>query len=155
MILKIYRYTDSANGLHNKCRDILTDEFSNFKGTIANMIETCKFYQGLGLSANQIGYQIKLCICKISNMNYDFIPMFNPEIIDSSEKIIESEEGCLSLRPGKIYTVKRHEYVIVRYFMLDTTIATERFEGIDAYVVQHEIDHLNGISVKDIEEKLI
>lgn len=97
-------------------------------------------HQGLGLSAPQIGLAYRACVI-IGN---PIICMINPRIIDVSEKTIELEEGCLSF-PGLVLKIKRPEYIKVRYSLPNSETVTQKYVGLTARIIQHEIDHLNGI----------
>ncbi len=102
--------------------------------------------KGIGLAAPQVGKSLRLFLVKIDPQSplYVFI---NPTIVEKSVKMAESKEileGCLSI-PGVWGSVKRHETVKVRYMGLDAKEKEKTFGGLLSTVVQHEIDHLNGI----------
>ena len=91
----------------------------------------------LGLAASQLGipYRIIVVFKRL---------MVNPVILQSSNKLILIEEGCLSL-PGEVHKVLRHEGVIVEWQTPDLKETKRQgWLGSYAYVAQHEIDHLNG-----------
>ncbi len=95
---------------------------------------------GIGLAANQcgVGYSI------IALRTDPILVMFNPKIVHLSEKTTTLDEGCLSY-PGLLVKIKRPETVRVRYQLFNGTTETKLFSGITSHIVQHEIDHLNGI----------
>jgi peptide deformylase len=70
--------------------------------------------------------------------------MINPEIIETSAEMIESDEGCLSL-PGMAGYVSRHEKITVTYTDPQGRSHTKQFSWFNATIVQHELDHLNGV----------
>ena len=70
--------------------------------------------------------------------------MINPEILEQSEQTILGEEGCLSV-PNERGQVARAEAVTVQFFTLTGEKIIQQFHGFPARIVQHEIDHLNGI----------
>ncbi len=76
--------------------------------------------------------------------NMDAIVMVNPEILEKSTVTILGEEGCLSV-PDERGIVVRAEMVKVRYFTLDGEPIETVFHGFPARIVQHEVDHLNGV----------
>jgi peptide deformylase len=78
----------------------------------------------------------------------------NPEIVKTSRKRIERDEGCLSVR-GKYGTTKRHERVTISAFRPDGTKFERGAGGLMAQIFEHEIDHLNGILFIDHAEHLI
>ena len=74
--------------------------------------------------------------------------MFNPKIVDMSNETDYMVEGCLSF-PGLLVKVKRARKIKVRFTFPNSQIVTKKFEGLSSRVIQHEIDHLNGITFKD------
>ena len=70
--------------------------------------------------------------------------MINPEILSFSNEMVLGEEGCLSV-PDKFADVSRHKYIKVKYLDIDGNEKEEELENFNARVVQHEIDHLDGI----------
>ena len=99
--------------------------------------ETC-----VGMAANMIGVK-KRIICFDDNGTYK--TMFNPEIIKKSEPY-ETEESCLSLL-GEPRKTKRYKKIKVQYQTLDFKVRTKTYEGWTAQIIQHEIDHCNGILI--------
>ena len=96
----------------------------------------------VGMAANMIG------ICKrIIVFDNEGTPMlmFNPEIIKATGEY-ETEEGCLSLLGGPRKT-KRYEKIKVQYQPGDFQIRLKTFSGWTAQIIQHEIDHCNGILI--------
>lgn len=108
-----------------------------------------EYHKGLGLAGPQIGYMRRAFI--IRDLSGPPIIYLNPEIIEVSPHLIDSEEACLS-DPGNLYTVPRHEWVTIRH--ATGSHIGKRFEGLDAIIVQHEIDHLNGINIRDKGKKI-
>lgn len=96
----------------------------------------------VGMAANMIGEKKKI-ICFLSENGY--ITMLNPEII-KSEGLYFTEEGCLSLLGGPRKT-KRYKKIKVRYQTLDMKLRIQSFSGYTAQIIQHEIDHTNGILI--------
>ena len=105
--------------------------------TLAAHRETC-----VGMAANMIG------VCKrIIVFDNGGVPMLmlNPEIIKASGEY-ETEEGCLSLLGGPRKT-KRYQKIKVQYQTRDFQTRLKTFEGWTAQIIQHEIDHCNGILI--------
>ncbi len=96
----------------------------------------------VGMAANMIGVK-KRIICVDNNGIY--MTMFNPEILKFSESY-ETEEGCLSLLGGPRKT-KRYRKIKVQYQTADFKVRIRTFEGFTAQIIQHEIDHCNGILI--------
>ena len=105
--------------------------------TLAAHKESC-----VGMAANMIG------VCKnIIAFDNDgaYMVMLNPEIIKASGAY-EAQESCLSLLGGPRPT-KRYQKIKVRYQTLDFQTRLKTFEGFPAQIIQHEIDHCNGILI--------
>ncbi|GIW66246.1 MAG: peptide deformylase [Candidatus Parcubacteria bacterium] len=97
-------------------------------------------YQGVGLAANQIGLDLSLFIAKPKEKFYVFI---NPNIISYEDEEIK-EEGCLSI-PHKWGLVKRFKRIKVEYQDIKGKKKKSNFSGLLSHIIQHEVDHLNGI----------
>ena len=115
------------------------------KKLINDMQMAVKKAEGLGLAAPQVGKSVRLCL---ANFNGKMTPMVNPEIIWKSEEESTAEEGCLSL-PKINVDVTRPVEITVRYTDDKGKEQERRLHDLDARVVQHEIDHLNGILIVD------
>ena len=107
----------------------------------SSLVETCKKYGGIGLSANQCGYEHRVFVM---GANDNFVAFFNPEITWSSEQTIKNEEGCLSF-PDLFLTVERPAEIEVAYHDYMGQKKTAKFTGLTARYFQHEMDHMNGI----------
>lgn len=97
---------------------------------------------GVGLAAIQIGVTKRVAIIKIDPNKPEFV-LWNPEIFERQESVV-SPEGCLSL-PGVHRSVHRAKGVMVR----NGDGREYVFYGFEAIVVQHEIDHMDGITIAD------
>lgn len=106
---------------------------------------------GVGIAAPQV-YVSKRVIIVASRPNpryldapeMDAVVMVNPEILEQSESTILGEEGCLSV-PDKRGQVARAEMVRVKYLTLQGKLVETVFHGFPARIVQHEVDHLDGV----------
>jgi peptide deformylase len=105
-----------------------------------SLTETLNKLRGLGLSANQVGLNERVCAV---NMGEQIWVMFNPEIIEKSETVADYAEGCLSY-PGLYLKLKRPDYIKVRFQAIGGQIVEQEFNGLTAVCIQHEIDHLDG-----------
>ena len=74
--------------------------------------------------------------------------LINPEIIATSEEVQKSEEACLSL-PWEKWFVQRAKRVEVKYMDIKGKIHQQKYSGFNACIIQHEIDHLNGVLFTD------
>lgn len=114
------------------------------------MIATMKDAKGLGLAAPQVGYSLRLFTVNVESKIYVFI---NPEIKDISAEKIPFEEGCLSV--PKIWgPVVRPKKLTIKALDENGKPIKIRAKGLLARVIQHEMDHLNGILFIDRAEKL-
>lgn len=119
------------------------------------MIATMLERSGVGIAAPQV-YISKRVIIVASrpNLRYpdapemDAVVMVNPEILELSEATALGEEGCLSV-PNERGQVQRAQSIKVLYHTLTGEVMESTFEGFPARIVQHEIDHLNGILFVD------
>ncbi len=114
---------------------------------VAQMFETMYANSGVGLAAPQVGWSERLFIINVTGEpDPEFERVFiNPELTVSGDGVEESdEEGCLSI-PGVHGRVARHQCVVVRALDLDAQRFEEEVSDLDARVVQHELDHLDGI----------
>jgi peptide deformylase len=95
---------------------------------------------GLGLSANQVGQPYRVFVMRTGNEPY---AVFNPKIVDVSEKELPMKEGCLSF-PLLYLSVKRPDSVRIRFQDENGEIRTEKFIGMTARIALHEFDHMLG-----------
>lgn len=106
-----------------------------------NMAKTMLNKDGVGLAAPQIGKNIRLCVV---NTKEGSICLINPKITKKSWAREWGEEGCLSI-PDIFGEVRRHKKIICKYFDNKGKEIKISAEGLLARVIQHEIDHLDGI----------
>jgi len=145
MILQIKKYSNPV--LRKKCEEVkeITPEI---KKLVEDMIETMKKEQGVGLAAPQVGVSKRVIIAETENGVKEFI---NPKILKKSKETEIMEEGCLSF-PDLRLKIKRWKEVEIE--SLDGDGKKIKTEGILARILQHEIDHLNGILFIDRISKL-
>lgn len=120
-------------------KDIKSETFTQIA---SSMFEILRKRGGVGLSANQVGLPLRMCVIEL-NVNNPMI-LINPRITKMSDKMVKSREGCLSL-PGATATINRHKSVTVVYEDVKGETQKEEATGVLSNVLQHEIDHLNGI----------
>jgi peptide deformylase len=117
-----------------------------FNGELASLVEgmfeSMHAYEGIGLAAVQVGRLIRLFVTHVP----DDVPrvFINPEIVETSLEQEAVEEGCLSI-PGVNTDVLRPQLVKVQAWNAEARPFSLETEGLLARVVQHEIDHLNGV----------
>lgn len=111
---------------------------------IDDMIDTAKANEEIcvGLAANQIGERPRIIIAK---MGKSFIPLVNPQIVSHSKATYEDEEACLSHEGTK--KVTRYVAIEVEYRDRQFKKKKQKFNGFVAQVIQHEIDHCEGLLI--------
>ena len=144
---KILQYPDP--NLREKAQDVKNPTDPEMKKLIAEMTATLRAHEGLGLAAPQVGQNLRLFIAEIE---HELFVLINPKIKKLSGEEVVMEEGCLSF-PGKFLPVKRFEKAKV--VALDTNGKKQiiRAKGLLARVLQHEVDHLDGVLFVDRAEK--
>lgn len=113
--------------------------------TLDEMVKVAKMADAAGLAANQIGISRSLAVVLLENG--DFLKMINPVLKESEGEKVD-EEGCLSV-PDSVIKIQRSTRVVVEYLDTDGNIKTFEASGFTARVLQHEIDHLNGLLIFD------
>ena len=101
-------------------------------------------YEGVGLSANQIGIGERVFIMMLNIETEETITCFNPRIIKRYDDNVWCEEGCLSF-PDEIINVERPDRIVVKYEDEDGKDHKIKLSGMAARVFLHEFDHLEGI----------
>tara|TARA_B100000925_G_C21759129_1_gene366972 strand:- start:61 stop:570 length:510 start_codon:yes stop_codon:yes gene_type:complete len=101
---------------------------------------------GVGLAANQIGILKKIVTISFVDQETKIetqYNLFNPEIISYSKEKNIMEEGCLSL-PEQFAEIERSKKILLKYLDDNNKLITKEVDGIEARILQHEIDHLSG-----------
>lgn len=106
-----------------------------------DLAEAMEKFGGLGLSANQVGVDVRMFVMRTQDGIQGF---FNPELTRVSQETDLLKEGCLSF-PDIYLMIKRSKVVEMKYFDADGKEHITSLDGLGARCVQHEIDHLNGI----------
>lgn len=121
----------------------------SLKKLIKDMYDTVHL-DGIGLAAPQVGHNVRICLVTLNpgKKNENTITIINPEIISFSSKLTVMEEGCLSL-PKFFANVKRPSEVTLKYYDEKMREHLLHLTGINAKIVQHEIDHLDAILFVD------
>ncbi len=123
--------------------EVVTDEIRRL---IRDMFETMYHAEGVGLAAPQVGVSKRVFVADVpgDDETRDVHALVNPVIVESSERTAKEAEGCLSL-PGFEETVARPSTVVVEALSPDGDGVRIAAEGLLARVLQHEVDHLNGV----------
>jgi len=132
--------------------DLKEIKANELKGLCADMIKTMKEKDGVGLAAPQIGKNIRLIVINTKN---GVKIMINPKITKKSWAKELNEEGCLSV-PGVYGKVKRNKKINCVYLDKRGQKTKIQAQGLLSFVIQHEIEHLDGIlfidKAKDIKK---
>lgn len=142
-VLDILRYPDHRlrkksgriSKVDNKIRKLLDD-----------MVETIHEAPGVGLAAPQVGHNIRAIVVDLSSEEeetFDLMHLINPEIIHYEGEQV-GEEGCLSV-PGFVANVKRKDAIEIKALDSEGKEINLEASGLLSRVLQHEIDHLDGI----------
>ena len=142
------RYNRISDRLRHKAEPV--EEISDELRTLAeDMFETMIEEQGVGLAAPQVGENIRLIVANIpagygEDVEEDVaLTLFNPEIVKAGGRDVDIE-GCLSF-PDLVGPVERYTWAIIKAQDAEGKKVRFRSRGIVARVLQHEIDHLNGV----------
>jgi len=141
--LKIIKYPNDF--LRKKTREVSDYKDEKIQHLILNMAKTMETEKGIGLAAPQVGSDLRICLARVDNTLYALI---NPEIKSYSRAKEIFEEGCLSF-PGKFFPVERPVRIKIRARDMNGKRIKLKADGLLARVLQHEIDHLDGVLVID------
>jgi peptide deformylase len=152
MILPIYVYGSPV------LRKVALDIDRNYPGLpqlVSDMFETMYKSDGVGLAAPQVGKSIRLFVIDGSPFEEDdpamkdFKKVFlNAHITEKNDDVVTISEGCLSI-PNLREEVTRPSKIRIQYYDENWQYHDEEFEGLQARIVQHEYDHLDGILFVD------
>ena len=109
----------------------------------SQLIDSMKHYQGIGLSANQVGIMERVFVMYSDVKKGEIISCFNPKIITQSDTEIVIEEGCLSY-PGLWLKVKRPDGIEVEYEDKNGELQSKARFGLECRIFLHEYDHMEG-----------
>lgn len=125
--------------LKQKCKDIMS--FGNYTKTLArNLYATMEKNRGVGISAPQIGYTLNMILIKESSEPKLLI---NPQILKIGDNCTIMTEGCLSV-PGYYEKRSRSDEIEIKYKTINDEEIIKTFKGLEAFIIQHEIEHLEG-----------
>lgn len=151
--MKVVKYPNSI--LTTPTKDIAPSEVESpeIQALIKEMVELCLDLNALGLAANQVGVNKSLIVYRRPGTD-SFGVLINPVITARADRITNRGEGCLSF-PGKFFDVKRFKQVKVEALDRNGELRIIKTKSKKtAKVLQHEIDHLNGITLADRGRKL-
>jgi len=147
--LKLIKYSDPK--LKKPCTLVRRQSnWDEIRQLIKLMYKTMHVYRGFGLSAPQVGVSLRIIV--VDDQGGNKYAMINPEIVSFDEKI-DQEETCISY-PGVTGYTKRYNKIVVSYLDLDAKQQKIQVKGHISALIQHEIDHLDGISYTNRMSKL-
>ena len=141
-IKKILKYPNL--NLQIKSKNILSIN-NNIIHIIKDMIDTMYYYNGIGISAPQINILKNIIVVNVNEKYKQTLVIINPKIIYNKEKIVSSE-GCLSF-PGIFINIKRKKNIKIQFISIKNNNKIIKINNLLSICVQHEIDHLNGITL--------
>ncbi len=116
---------------------------------LKDMAETCIMADGQGLAAPQIGVSERVIVAVLNDR---LVGLVNPEITWRSGEMVRDEEGCLSL-PHEYVMVQRDKAIGVKFLDVNGKQQELRLSDMNARVIQHEVDHLDGVLIVDYSTK--
>ncbi len=141
--------------LSRRARPVQPHEFGpELARRLEDMAETMYAAPGVGLAAPQVGDSRRILVADPGEDNEgneaqgQLVMMINPEIISRSRAKATTEESCLSV-PEFYIDITRPEQIRVRWFGADGAAVERDFAGFPAVVIQHEMDHLDGVTLLD------
>ncbi|NQT84500.1 peptide deformylase [bacterium] len=144
MLMKIFLYGEEI--LRQKASPV--EEIDDgVRGLIRNMAETMRHGGGIGLAAPQVGESRRIIIAEVPEGQKRLVALVNPRMVES-EGSSDYDEGCLSI-PGISVKVTRAAEVVVEGTTPEGKEIKKTYSGLLARVIQHEIDHLDGILFVD------
>jgi len=157
MILPIYAF---GQPVLKKVAEPITADYPDLKELLENMWETMYNAQGVGLAAPQIGKSIRLFLVDTDQLEKEDMKeegikqvFINAQKIEEAGKPWDYEEGCLSI-PNIRGDVKRPAQLKIRYMDENFEEYEKVFTGINARVIQHEYDHIDGILFTELLKPL-
>ena len=139
-ILKILEFPDPR--LRTVAKPVTTVD-ETIKRLVADMFDTMKDAQGIGLAASQVDVHQRVIVMNLGDDDIGPRVFINPEIEVLDDSVDPYEEGCLSV-PGFYGKIDRPAHVMIRALDGEGNAFEEEAQGLLAVCIQHEIDHLEG-----------
>jgi peptide deformylase len=138
--------------LEKECKDVdISNPGFDPKELKTQMVEFMLNNKGIGLSANQVGLDIKVFVMGDSIANSTMC--INPTVLEYTDVINDQLEGCLSF-PNIFVKIKRPKEILAQFYDENLELQTVKISGYSAKCYLHELDHLLGITMKDRSSKL-
>lgn len=146
--------TKGDKNLEKKSVEIKKNKILEYKKFAKDLEETMLKNTGIGIAAPQVGKNIRMiCLHQEATGEKEHLILINPKITYKSKQTIELEEGCISI-PGVLGLVERAEKVRVKYLDLTGQKCKIKGKKLLSCVLQHEIDHLDGILFTEKAHKI-
>ena len=148
--------------LAKRAREVRDDEFGDALAEhLGNMAETMYAAPGVGLAAPQVSDPRRILVIdpgfeedsKGAQRERQLYKMVNPCVVEKSKETILWEESCLSV-PEMTIEVRRHKRIVLAWQDAHGVETQQIFEDFPAVVVQHELDHLEGVTLLDRSSRL-
>ena len=120
----------------------------NIRQLVEKMTEIMRANKGIGLAAPQAGVPLQLFIISLDTTSQNVRVYINPTVTPTTDELDSVEEGCLSV-PGIYTKIRRYKRCKITATDLDGNEFTEEVDGLYARCLQHESDHINGITIAD------
>lgn len=161
----VYPVVLFGSPLLRKVSVVIEKDYTGLEKLVADMFETMKASEGVGLAAPQIGKSIRLFVIDASPMEEDdpslvgFKKVFiNAQILEETGDEWGFVEGCLSI-PEIREEVNRKSVITIEYYDEYFEYHKDTYDGVKARIIQHEYDHLNGVlfvdKVSPLKKKLL
>jgi len=138
-MLKLVHHTDPILLTHSKAVPKVSKAV---RQTVSEMFQVMYGSEGIGLAAPQVGISLQIITIDIGN---DPFVLINPKIVKKSSDTRTNIEGCLSF-PGQYYAVERSTIIVVKAKDLNNKDFSFTATGLTAICIQHELDHLQGVT---------
>ena len=140
--------------LRDTATNVLEGEFGDdLDSHMEDMLQLMRESGGVGLAGPQVGDSRRLLVVDSEADSLGPLKMINPVISEKSNDSIVTEEGCLST-PGFFIEVERSSEISVKYRTPNGDEVEERFSQPNSIIIQHEIDHLDGVTILDKASRL-
>lgn len=142
MTLEVRKFGDPVL----KSRATPVQEFDEPLSRLAeDMLQTMRDYEGVGLAANQVGRLKRILVADLEDQEYVIV---NPVIQETSETSETDNEGCLSIPQVNVEVERPTAITVSGYDAAGEPVRIEA-EGLLARIIQHEVDHLDGVTILD------
>jgi peptide deformylase len=143
-LAQIRQYPDPV--LRMRAREVESFD-DDVKSLVKRLNHLLRDANGLGLAATQIGVLRRVFVF-LPDPEQEPVALVNPQVIASSDERVSDDEGCLSLQ-GVVIPVERHESLTIAASTPEGDEVRLELEGLPARIVQHELDHLDGVLILD------